>query len=55
MEAARGVVDKFPLSAGMALSPQSERIFAMKAALTSQVNGARDAQKSFWLKRFLVY
>jgi hypothetical protein len=29
------VVDKFLRSAGMAASPQSERIFAMKAALTS--------------------
>jgi hypothetical protein len=43
----------------MAISPRCERIFATKAALTSleQVlaNGTRDAQKSFWLKRFLVY
>jgi hypothetical protein len=34
---------------------QSERIFATKAALTTQLRSSSGAQKSFWLKRFLVY
>jgi hypothetical protein len=34
---------------------QGERIFATKAALTTQLRSSLDAQKSFWLKRFLVY
>jgi hypothetical protein len=34
---------------------QSERIFATKAALTSANQCRVHAQKSFWIKRFLVY
>jgi hypothetical protein len=29
--------------------------FATKTALTAKANAARGAQKSFWIKRFLVY
>jgi len=31
------------------------RIFATKAALTSASRGGAGVQKSFWIKRFLVY
>ena len=34
---------------------QSKRIFATKAALTSQGQSNSADQKSFWFKRFLVY
>jgi len=34
---------------------QSKRIFATKAALTSNGQSNLAGQKSFWLKRFLVY
>jgi hypothetical protein len=41
--------------ARIALSRQSERIFATEAALTSNANGFGAHEKSFWFKRFLVY
>jgi hypothetical protein len=34
---------------------QGKRILATKAALTTQLRSSLVAQKSFWLKRFLVY
>jgi len=48
-------VDNRPWPAGMAHPQQSERIFATKAALTQRGRLDLGAQKSFWLKRFLVY
>jgi hypothetical protein len=34
---------------------QNQRIFATKSALTSKSQRGRGNQKSFWIKRFLVY
>jgi hypothetical protein len=40
---------------GFAFGRRVERIFATKAALTSQVPDTSDREKSFWPSRFIGY